>query len=170
MTTRTEGVAAISGADSPVLKTILTAGIVAGALDILYACILWGLRGVSPIRIGQSIAAGLMGREAAVAGGFPTGMLGLSLHFVMAIIMAAVYYGAATKLPILWKRATVLGPLYGLALYGAMNYVVIPLSAIGPGKGGAGPTYIWVTGILVHMFLVGLPIALFTRRASRRLT
>lgn len=170
MTTRPEDVvshASTARADSPALKTILMAGLVGGACDITYAFILWGLRGVSPIRIGQSIASGLLGRETAVAGGFTTGLLGLFLHFVMAIIMAAFYYFAATKLPILWKRATVLGPLYGLGLYGVMNYVVIPLSAIGGGKGGAGPTYIWVTGILVHMFLVGLPIALFTRRALR---
>ena len=63
------------------LKTIVIAGLVAGALDITYAFIIWGLRGVSPIRIGQSVASGLIGREAAVGGGTATGMLGLLLHF-----------------------------------------------------------------------------------------
>lgn len=172
MTTRPEDVvprASLSGANSPALRAILMGGLIGGALDITYAFILWGLRGVSPIRIGQSVAAGLLGRETSVGGGVATGLLGLGLHFAIAIIMAAVYYAAATKLPILWKRAAVLGPLYGLGLYGVMNYVVIPLSAIGgkPG-GGGGPAYIWITGILVHMFLVGLPIALFTRRALRK--
>lgn len=148
------------------LKTIVTAGLVAGALDILYAFIIWGLRGVTPIRIGQSVAAGLLGRDAAVGGGTTTGLFGLGVHFVLAIVMAAIYYAAARNIRLLVDRAVPFGIAYGLALYGAMNYIVLPLSAIGK-AGGGGPLYITITGILVHMFLVGLPIALITRRALR---
>lgn len=149
------------------LKTIVFGGLVAGALDITYAFIIWGLRGVSPIRIGQSVAAGLLGREAAVGGGTTTGLFGLGVHFVLAMIMAAIYYAAARNIRLLVDRAVPCGIAYGLALYGAMNYVVMPLSAIGQ-TGGGGPLYITVTGILVHMFLVGLPIALITRGGLRR--
>jgi hypothetical protein len=149
------------------LKTIVTAGLVAGALDIAYAFIIWGLRGVSPIRIGQSVAAGLLGREAAVGGGTTTGLFGLAVHFVLAIIMAAIYYVAARNIRLLVDRAVPFGIAYGLAVYGAMNYVVLPLSAAGRAGGGGAPLYITVTGILVHMFLVGLPIALIARRGLR---
>jgi hypothetical protein len=45
-----------------------------------------------------------------------------------------------------------------------MNYIVLPLSAIGR-HGGNGPLYIVIPEILVHMFGVGLTIALFTRGA-----
>jgi hypothetical protein len=38
------------------LRTIVTAGLIAGALDITYAFIIWGLQGVTPLRIGRSIA------------------------------------------------------------------------------------------------------------------
>jgi hypothetical protein len=150
------------------LKTIVFGGLVAGALDITYAFVIWGLRGVSPIRIGQSVAAGLLGREAAVGGGTATGLLGLGVHFILAIIMAAIYYTAARNIRLLVDRAVPCGIAYGLALYGAMNYVVMPLSAIGK-TGGGGPLYITITGILVHMFLVGLPIALITRRGLQAL-
>ena len=156
----------LQGSGRRALKTIVTAGLVAGALDITYAFIIWGLRGVSPIRIGQSVAAGLLGREAAVGGGTATGMLGLLLHFVMAIIIAAIYYAAARNIRLLVDRAVPCGIAYGLATYGVMNYVVMPLSAIGS-TGGGGPSYITITGILVHMFLIGLPIALITRRGLR---
>lgn len=149
------------------LRTIFAAGLLAGAFDIMYAFTIWGMRGVSPIRIGQSIAAGLLGKEAALSGGATTGMLGLLLHFLMAMVMAAVYYAAARNMPLLVKRAVSCGIAYGLMIYGAMNYIVLPLSAI-KASGGGGPLYIAVTGILVHMFLVGLPIALITRRALRR--
>jgi hypothetical protein len=148
------------------LKTIVTAGLVAGALDISYAFIIWGLRGVTPIRIGQSVASGLLGREAAVGGGTATGLFGLLLHFTMATIIAAIYYGAARNIRLLVDRAVPCGIVYGLATYGVMNYVVMPLSAIGA-VGDGGPLYIRITGVLVHMFLIGLPIALITRRDSR---
>ncbi len=168
--TNTESTLVASGdhqtAGRSALKTIVTAGLVAGALDIAYACIIWGLRGVSPIRIGQSIAAGLMGREAAVGGGPTTGVFGLVLHFVLMTIIAGIYYIAARNIRLLVDKAVPFGIAYGLATYGVMNYVVLPLSAIGQ-AGGGGPTYIVVTGILVHMFLIGLPIALITRRGLR---
>ena len=148
---------------SPALRAILMGGLTAGAIDITYAFITWGLLGMSPIQIGQSVASGLLGREAAVSGGVATGMLGLLLHFLMTALMAAVYYVAATKIPLLVKRAVICGLGYGLALYGVMNYVVVPLSAIG--HRGHPSLPVFLTSIIVHMFGVGLPIALFTRRA-----
>lgn len=153
----------VTGGSRRALRTIVAAGLVAGVLDITYAFIIWGLRGVTPLRIGKSIAAGLLGREAAIAGGAGVGLLGLLLHFIMATIIAAIYYGAARNFRLLVDKAVPCGIAYGLAIYGVMNYVVMPLSAIGS-TGGGGPTYIVITGILVHMFLIGLPIALITRR------
>ena len=156
----------LTGSARRPLKTIVVAGLVAGALDITYAFIIWGLRGVTPIRIGQSIASGLLGRESAVAGGTATGMFGLLLHFVLATIIAAIYYVAARNIRLLVDRAVPFGIAYGLVTYAVMNYVVMPLSAIGA-VGDGGPAYIRITGILVHMFLIGLPIALLTRKDLR---
>jgi hypothetical protein len=149
---------------SRAMQAILGGGLIGGAFDITYACVVWAFRGVSPIRVGQSVASGLLGRDAAVAGGVATGLLGFVLHFGMTLIMAAVYYAAATRIPLLVKRAMWCGPIYGLGLYLTMNYVVLPLSAIGQ-HGGTGPLSLVIPEILVHMFLVGLTIALFTRRA-----
>ena len=155
-----------AGSGSRALKAILAGGLIGGAFDITYACTVWAFRGISPIRVGQSVASGLLGRDAALAGGIPAGLLGFALHFGMALIMAAVYYAAATRIPLLVKRAVWCGPIYGLGLYLTMNYVVMPLSAIGR-HGGTGPLYLVIPEILVHMFLVGMTIALFTRRALR---
>jgi hypothetical protein len=153
---------------SRALRAILGGGLIGGAFDITFACVVSALlRGVTPIRVGQSVASGLLGREAALAGGVPAGILGLVLHFVMTTIMAAVYYAAATRIPLLVRHAAWCGLAYGLGIYLAMNYVVLPLSAIGR-HGGNGPLYIVIPEILVHMFGVGLTIALFTRRASRQ--
>jgi hypothetical protein len=57
------------------------------------------------------------------------------------------------------------GILYGLAVYVVMNYVVIPLSAIGPRTAGI-PLAVHINGVLIHAFGVGLPSALAARAAS----
>jgi uncharacterized membrane protein YagU involved in acid resistance len=151
-------------------RAILAGGLLGGFFDITFACVASALlRGATPIRVGQSVASGLLGREAALAGGVATGVLGLVLHFVMTLIMAAVYYAVASRVPLLVKRAVPCGIAYGLGIYLVMNYVVLPLSAIGR-AGGGGPLYVVIPEKLVHMFGVGLTIALFTRRALRNST
>src|SRR5262245_53770080 len=156
-----------AGSGARALRAIVGGGLLGGLFDITFACVVWAIRaGVTPIRVGQSVASGLLGREASLAGGVTTGILGLVLHFLMAILMAAVYYGAATRIPLLVKRAVPCGLAYGLGIYLVMNFVVLPLSAIGK-MGGSGPLVIVIPEILVHMFGVGLTIALFTRAALR---
>jgi hypothetical protein len=50
------------------------------------------------------------------------------------------------------------GAAYGLAVYAVMNYVVLPLSAF-PQRAGPA-TLVLALGLLVHVVLVGIPIAL----------
>src|SRR3977135_1517904 len=76
--------------------TIVYGGLVAGALDISYAIIFSWLRsGVPPTRLLQSVASGLLGREAARGGGWKTALLGLFLHFLNAFIIATIFFGAS---------------------------------------------------------------------------
>ena len=141
---------------------VLAGGLVAGALDILYACVFWGVRsGVPARRIFQSVAAGVLGR-ATFDGGLSTAALGLALHFFIAISMAVAYYLVARRWPLLWRQPWLCGAVYGLFLYGFMNYVVVPLSR----AGGGSKDVLWITlTVIVHMALIGIPCALFARRA-----
>lgn len=143
-------------------RFVLAGGIVAGALDIVYAMVFWGVkRGVPPQRILQSVAAGLLG-PASFTGGAPAAGLGLLLQFCIATTMSATYFLAAGRLSLLRRRPLACGAGYGLLLYVVMNYAVVPLSAASPGSKDP----LWVTlSIAVHMILIGVPIALFTRRA-----
>src|SRR3982751_966851 len=76
--------------------TILYGGLVVGILDGLFALIFYGLiLGAPTLRIFQSVAAGLLGRPAAIEGGVRTFLLGLLLHFIVATCIAAVYYLAS---------------------------------------------------------------------------
>ena len=145
-------------------KAILVGGLIAGALDITYAFILWWLRAqVTPMQILQSVAAGLLGK-ASYDGGAGTAILGAFLHFFNALVIAAIFVGASRIWPVLARRATLFGPLYGIGVYLVMNYVVLPLSAFPPRTKPPAPV-VWITGVLAHMFLIGLPIALAAKRA-----
>lgn len=150
---------------SRALRAIFWGGLVAGALDITYAFVFYGLRNrLSPARILQSVASGLLGADA-FKGGLGVAALGAALHFLIAFTAAAVYYAASRRLNLLLRRAFVCGVVYGVLIYALMNYVVVPLSAAPPR--GTPPPVVLVTGLLVHMFFIGLPIALFARRYSR---
>lgn len=129
-------------------------------LDLTAAIVQFGLRGIKPIRIMQSIAAGLLGREA-YQGGTATATLGVALHFLIAFTAAAVYYLASRKLAFLRERPLPSGIFYGVAVYFFMNYVVLPLSRFPVGRFSVEN---FVTGILIHMLCVGLPIAYAVQR------
>jgi hypothetical protein len=145
---------------------VLIGGLVVGTLDITYACVFWALKaGVPPQRIFQSVARGVLG-TAAFSGGAATAALGLFLHYFIAMMMSIAYYLVARKWTMLVKQPVLFGIAYGVALYGVMNYIVVPLSKAG--GGGSGGT-LWVAlSIVVHALLIGLPIALFARKAISR--
>src|SRR6267154_2548505 len=150
---------------SRALVPILIGGLIAGTIDISYACIFSYLRrGTSPVRVLQSVASGALGQDS-FKGGARTAALGLLFHFLIATIAAAVYYLASRPLRFLVNHAFICGPLYGVCIYLVMNFIVLPLSAIGSRP--ALPLSVLISGLLIHMFGIGLPIALIVRRYSR---
>jgi hypothetical protein len=154
-----------SASEHRALRTILIAGIVAGAFDGTYAVVYFGLtRGVPAHRIFQHVASGLLGR-ASFDLGWKSVVLGVVCHFTVAIGAAATFALASRAMPVLLRKPLLFGPLFGLAIYGFMNFVVIPLSRVTSSRGW-GPIDALITGILVHMFLIGLPIALILSRAQ----
>ena len=137
------------------LLAIVVGGGIAGALDLTQACILFGWK--TPL----AISAGLLGRTA-FQGGAGTYALGVLLHFFIAFSVAAIYYGASRRLPFLKEYPFVCGLFYGVAVQEVMNLVVLPLSALharGPFKLES-----LILGLLVHMVVIGLPIAYSVRR------
>jgi hypothetical protein len=136
-------------------RTIALAGLCAGALDIADALIFFGIRGASPTRILQGIAFGLIGQRAA--------LLGLLLHLLIATLWAALYVLASTKLP-LAQRPLMYGTIYGIVIYLAMNYIVLPLSHIGLRP--LPPLPALINGVTALIVCVGIPIALIARKVK----
>jgi hypothetical protein len=147
------------------VHVVVHGGLAAGLLDIVNAAIFWFLyNGASPVRILQSVAAGLLG-PAAFAGGKTTAALGLFLHFFIAVGMAAVYWLACLRWPALVGRPVMAGISYGVAAWLAMEHIVVPLSRAQP------PPFIlpWVIdSVLAHVVLIGLLLAFVARWSANR--
>jgi uncharacterized membrane protein YagU involved in acid resistance len=149
------------------LRAIGWGGLIGGMLDILDALLFYGMRGVTPQRLLQGIARGLLGAPA-MQSGWAAAALGLGLHFLIAFTAAAVYYAASRKLRMLRERPILSGLLYGFAVFLFMNTVVLPLSAI-----HQSPTAVMqfsiasANAVLAVMLFIGLPIAISVNRYAR---
>jgi uncharacterized membrane protein YagU involved in acid resistance len=109
------------------LNPILLGGFVAGTIDIGAACLIYRL---SPEIVLRAIAQGVLGPHA-FDGGWRAPALGLLLQWVMSIVIAACCVVASERVSRLkrsWRTATV---VYGVVIFLVMNYVVVPLSAVG---------------------------------------
>jgi hypothetical protein len=158
-----EAVASVSPREPRAHLAILWGGLLCGVLDITAAFITWGLRGTSPVRLLQGIAFGLLGPET-YNGGTATAALGLLCHFAVAFGATTTYYLASRKLRFMVEKPFIAGPLFGIAVWLFMSFVVMPLSLIGVPKVTLGSIAI---GWFVHMVCVGLPIALAVRAHSK---
>ena len=140
------------------LLAIGVGGLIAGALDITQAIILFGKE------VPLVIAAGVLGKGA-LRGGAGTYALGLFLHFFIAMSVATIYYAASRRLRFLIEHPLVCGLFYGAAVDQIMTLIVLPLSALH----AAGPYKLHdlLLGIIVHSVVIGLPISFSVRRFAR---
>jgi hypothetical protein len=156
---------AVSGLIAPAALAIVGGGLVAGALDLLYAIVVSGIHGVTAVAVLQSIATGVLGKEAYQSGA-ASAALGTLLHFFISLGAATVFYVASGKFPFLVRRAVVSGLVFGFCVLLTMRYVIVPLSAA---ESIRRPITWWFLGTLfTHLVLFGLPISLFTSRARRQ--
>jgi hypothetical protein len=146
------------------LPAILWGGLICGVLDITAALVVYGYLGAKPVPLLQGIAAGLLGPRS-FSGGLATAALGLLCHFFIAFSAATVYFMASRWLPFAGNHAIVSGAIYGVAVYFFMNRIVVPLSAA---RKFPFSFKMMIIGVTIHIFCVGLPIALAVRRYSVR--
>jgi hypothetical protein len=144
-------------------KGILWGGLLAGVLDITAACTNAAIsNGRSPLFVLQTVASGVLGADS-YKGGWASAALGLVIHFFIAFSAAAVYFAASRKLKFLLRQPWLCGVLYGIAVYMFMYMLVIPVTF---SRRFNAPLSAIITPVLIHIFCVGLPIALMVRRFS----
>jgi hypothetical protein len=150
--------------NSGAFRSIFTAGLIVGVLDISSAFVIWWQRGVGVCRGLQGITAGLLGANS-FDGGLVTAGLGLALHFFVAFAVVSVFYVASRKIDFLTIHPVASGVLYGIGVYIVMYWFVLPT---------AFPTFrhrVWneLLAVAIHISLIGLPCALIVRRYSRQM-
>jgi len=145
-------------------RAILWGGLIVGLCDISDAIIFFGIRrGISPGRVFQSVARGLLGPDA-FTGGAATIALGAVLHFSIATCVAATCVFLSRWITGLATNPLVFGPVYGIGVFAFMYLVVLPLSQVGWVH---FDTIGFVNALGIHMFGIGLPAALAARKAAR---
>lgn len=146
-------------ASGALVRAILLATLVAGTLDI-GAAILTNPQVPARVVL-QSVAGGWLGNEA-YRGGWPTAWLGLASHYAVMLGIATVFVLAAARVPALRRLCFPAGVAFGVAVWLAMAYVIVPLSA----STLTPPDSLMAAmkPIVIHILCVGLPIAWIARR------
>jgi len=150
----------------PTLMTILWIGLIAGTLDIADNLIFNQFRGISPIRVFQYIASGLIGMKSFQLG-LASVALGVLIHYTIALFWTGVFYTASRKFSILVRRPVICGLLYGVVVYLVMNFVILPLSQVPP-RPAAVTLPSRINAVLALLLFIGLTISLLTRRSITR--
>ena len=140
---------------------VAIAGLLAGVLDIVFAFLFYGRQGASPTAILRFIASGVLGSSAFAGGDLPVA-LGALMHFFIALCAAALYAFASRRYRLLVRRPLASGALFGVAVYGVMHFIVLPLSRI-----GFQPQSLHDASgeLFSHIVLFGMVIALGVARA-----
>lgn len=147
----------------------LTAGLVAGALNITGACISAYLKtDTSPIQVLQYIGSGAVDPRT-ISSPALLALLGLVLHFFIAISFTFLFFIFAKQIPALVKYPVPAGILYGIFVWAAMRFVILtnfsrhtqrPIESTEAIKNAA-----IAAGILI--LCVGIPVAFFARKYVR---
>jgi hypothetical protein len=143
-------------------RAVVWIGLLAGTLDISEDLIFVAFHHITPEMVFRFIASGLIGQGAAATGSGPV-VLGVLLHYFIALSWTAVFFVASQKLLILRRKPVISGLVYGVLVYLFMNLIVLPLSRIPRGVASTSlPAR--VNGVLAVVICIGLAIALLTRR------
>jgi hypothetical protein len=151
-------------------RAILTGWLLCGVLDITAACLqAWIQANRSPADVLRGIASALWGRTAITAG---PGMaaIGLAMHFAVALTATLLFYALSRQLVALRSAPLwIVGPLYGVIVFAAMNYGTLPalswLRNLYLHTPPRWPGSMSWPQLAIHMVCVGPPIAWSVRRA-----
>ncbi len=142
----------------------VVAGLASGIIVLIPVLILQSARGVGVVPAMQLAASSVMGM-AAYAGAIGL-FVGTLLHFFVSVVPAVAYALIAWLFPVVNRLPWIGGPVLGLIVFFFMGLVVLPLSIFTtPASISPMP---FVPALLIHMFGLGLPIALIIRSGRLR--
>ena len=144
----------------------LTAGLIAGALDITAACIHAFIKNdTAPMQVLRGVASGAFDPKTFSS---PTllALCGLLIHFFIAISFTFFFFFLAKLIPSLVKYPIPIGILYGVFVWATMRFIILPYISrlnLKPIEGAeAIKNAAIAAGIIV--ICVGIPVVLLARK------
>jgi uncharacterized membrane protein YagU involved in acid resistance len=145
---------------SRVIFAALVIGTIAAVTEMVPVFPIQAALGVSPRLVLQSIASGVLGKEA-YSGGAATVLLGIAFHLLISIVAALFYVMASERWARLRQRPLLAGTAYGTVVFLVMRYIVVPLSAVAYRQ--STEWRMFAISLAVHILGFGIPIALLDR-------
>lgn len=137
-------------------RSILTAWLIAGSLDIITACLFFRIRtGKNPMRVLHFVASGVFD-NAALTGGALYAVYGLLLHYLITFLFTVFFFRVYPKLNFFSINKWITAILYGSFVWAVMNLLILPLShtpksPIQPGQA--------IIAALILICMIGLPLS-----------
>jgi hypothetical protein len=151
----------------PVIKTVLLTGLLVGTTDIIAAYIsTWIRSGAFPAKLLHYIAGGLLGLETSMAGGVAIALLGLGIHYFIAMTWTVLYFVAAPRIRLTSLNPYIVGFCYAVFVASMMNYVVLPLTAL-PSTAPSFKLVPSLIGWTTLSIVLGMPVAVSAYRYNR---
>jgi hypothetical protein len=148
---------------SRVIQLVLTGGFLAGLADFIYPTVKTVMAGKSWMGPWKGVASGLLGQTAR-DGGMEMVVLGAALHWFINICATALLYIVVSRVAWLPRQWMALACIHGIGVLLTMNYVILPLSAIGHGIYPLDQLHVHA---FWHILLVGVPSGYFVSRALK---
>ncbi len=155
MTSTPETAPAPSGAS--IIAAILAGGFMAATFDFFAAMLIYG---GTASGVAKAIARGWFGMAVKTMPPI-VDVIGIASHYGILLIAASIFVLTSLRFPVLRQRAWITGPLFGVCIYIVMHFVILPLSAVHAVNNPKGIQF--VEEFCGHMFVIGLPIALWAR-------
>jgi len=150
-------------------SSALTAGLIAGALDIMAACIHAFIKNdTAPMQVLRGVASGAFDPKTFSSPAL-LALCGLLIHFFIAISFGFFFFFLAKQIPLLVKYPIPIGILYGVFVWGTMRFIILPyISRLNP-KPIVGQEAIKNAAIAAAIIVVcvGIPVVLLARRYVR---
>ena len=147
----------------------LTAGLIAGSLDIVAACIQAYLKNdTPPMQVLRGVASGAFDPKTFSSPAL-LALCGFLIHFFIAISFTFFFFFLAKQIPTLVKYPVPIGILYGVFVWATMRFIILPyISRLNP-KPIVGQEAIKNAAIAAGIIVicVGIPVALLARKYVR---
>src|SRR5260370_10828127 len=140
------------------IRAIFWIGLTAGTLDITENLVFNHFRGISPWRVFQYIASGLIGMKS-FQSGWNSVALGVAIHYAIALTWTGIFLFAALKFSTITRHPLLSGVIYGCLVYLIMTFMVLPLSGV-PHPPAEIPVASRINTVMAPLFSIQLLLSL----------